>query len=703
MSVSTELVPYRPQNVALRALTAPARGLKSLSRMVFGTGPGIIWRFLPRTRFDYAREIGDGMSSSIIMAPVLWMARTLPEAPIQVLDPDSQPVDHHPLVRLLRRPNPYYSGIAMWMATLISWVIDGNAYWIKVRNKAGTGVVQLWYVPHWLITPVGTEDEFITAYRYAVGGQVIPLDPADVVHFRYGLDPRDPRKGLSPLGTLFREVFTDEEAANFAASLLRNTGVPGLIVSPDGGAPAPNEDDVRATKTYVREGFAGDRRGEPLVMSGPTKVQQFGFSPAQMQVKDLRRVPEERVTAILGLSAMVVGLGAGLDRSTFANYAEAREAAYESNIIPTQRLMAEELRHQLLIPDFQDGQDDGSEVVFDLRNVRVLQDDRNQEATRLAQLYTAGIITRREARTPLGQESDDGDDVYAVPITAVLTPAAEPVAQRVEEPDEAKRRDLAVKGRAPSQASDRLIEAFGRDRERLVPVLSQEIELDLDGLARNAADTFEAKHAEKLGRLNGSRTKGQEQDIVAELLAALNIAGWKEEVLVKRLETHYLRTAGMTVDTINAVLELGLMLPDQVARQIFEDGGTRAGLIDIEQQTKDAIMRALADGREAGEGPIEIARRIRSYVPAGRFVNAGAKYRAELIARTETLNAQRISSLAAYQSMGNVTAIEVRDGLLPDSDAECEDRDGDIVSFTEAQALAADEHPLGTLSFSPVV
>lgn len=29
---------------------------------------------------DYSREVGDGLDSSVLLAPVLWIARTFPEA-----------------------------------------------------------------------------------------------------------------------------------------------------------------------------------------------------------------------------------------------------------------------------------------------------------------------------------------------------------------------------------------------------------------------------------------------------------------------------------------------------------------------------------------------------------------------------------------------------------------------------------------------
>lgn len=694
---SKELTVRRQHSPVRRFASAPARGLKALTRMVFGANAGLVWRFLPRSQFDYEREIGDGMQSSVLMAPILWMARTFPEAPLIVLDADGEEVERHPMVQKLRRPNPFYSGIALWMATLISWIIDGNGYWIKIGNQAGTGIAELWYAPHWTMQPKSDKpDVFITHYNYTVGGQVIRLETDEVVHFRYGLDPKNPRKGLSPIGSLLREIFTDDEAAAFTASLLRNLGIPGLIVSPEAGAGAPSPEDVQATKEYVDEEFAGDRRGKPLVMSGATKVQQFGFSPEQMQMREIRRIPEERVTAILGMPAVVVGLGAGLDRSTFANYKEAREAAYESNIIPSQRLFAEELRHQLL-PDFED-QPEPFEVAFDLRQVRVLQDDRNNEAERVSRLYTAGVIVRAEARKAIGEEVTDNDNVYAVPITTVITPADEAGAPpRPTDDDTAKRRQARIKARQ-QDISDRLISQFAKDRDVLWPVFATELETDLDGLGRNAADAYE--------RIEPKHRKAADtgdSTVVAEIVGALEIGDWKDKTLRARLQTQYLRTAGATVDTINLVTELGVMLPDPVQQKIIEAGGSRQGLIDIDEQVKDAIFRALADGREAGDGPVAIARRIRQYVPAGRFVNAGPKYRAELIARTETIVAQRLSSIAAYRATDTVKACEIRDGLLADSDAECEARDGDVVSFDDAESLALSEHPLGTLAFSPVV
>lgn len=388
-------------------------GRKRLEQMAHPRQARLSELLLPNTKHDYAGAVGDGLGSSVIIAPVLWMARTFPEAPLamyRVRPEANERVLQHDLLTRLSRPNPFYSGHTLWMATVTSYAIDGNAYWGKVRDARGA-VQELWYIPHWLIKPAINEGStaFIDYYEYRVGGQTLKLDPSDVVHFRFGLDPRNPRRGMSPLQSVLREVFTDDEAANFTGSLLRNLGVPGLLISPAEGS-SVNVADLREAKVDLERKFGGDNRGKPIVLSGPTKLEQFGFSPQQLDLKALRRIPEERVTAVLGIPAVVAGLGAGLDRSTFANMAEAREAAVESNIIPTQRLMAADIMAQLL-PDFEP-QPEQWLLEFDTSKIRALQQDENALAERWATLYQAAIVTRGEARAAMGLTATDADNVY---------------------------------------------------------------------------------------------------------------------------------------------------------------------------------------------------------------------------------------------------------------------------------------------------
>jgi SPP1 gp7 family putative phage head morphogenesis protein len=89
-------------------------------------------------------------------------------------------------------------------------------------------------------------------------------------------------------------------------------------------------------------------------------------------------------------------------------------------------------------------------------------------------------------------------------------------------------------------------------------------------------------------------------------------------------------------------------------------------------------------------------------VPKGNFPNARKGYRAQMIARTETKYAQNISSLAAYRNADVVTGLMAFDAQAGNTDAECEARNGQVFSFTEADRVTEEEHPNGTLSWAPV-
>ncbi len=411
----------------LRQMVATLKAAASsvVVRFSRSTSWGASW--LATTKLDIAGRVGDGCGNSIVVACRRWVQTAWPEAPliIQTVNGGGEwrMVADHPMTALLRRPNPYYSGIQLLHATLADRLLTGNAYWIKIRSGVGRPV-QLWWVPSSLMRPMWPEDDqtvFISHYEYSANGQITSYSPKDVVHFRRGFDPANVRLGCSELRFLLGELFTDEEALAYENAMLANMGVPGVILSPDAET-RPTQDQLEATKNNFMQKFGGDRRGEPMVMSGPTRVSVLSFSPEQMAVTALRRIPEERVTAALGIPAIVAGMGAGLDRSTFSNMAEAREAAYESYIIPDHRLFDADLDTQL-VPDF--GDPARTRVSHDYSQVRVLQDDQNALHTRAREDLLAGLITLNQGLEMIGLPPLTGPegDARFVPGTITVTPA----------------------------------------------------------------------------------------------------------------------------------------------------------------------------------------------------------------------------------------------------------------------------------------
>lgn len=393
------------------------KALKGLT-INFSGSRGFLGTTMPRSKFNYASS-AKPLLNAPVMACVGWLTRNFPEAPVLVerrnkkgeweLEPG------HPAALLLKRPNLFYSGSLLAMAYIADFIIDGNAYLQKVRSGAGRPV-QLWWLPASLVEPKWKDDgsDFISHYEYTPGSTTIKLPIGDVVHLRYGLDPENVRKGRSPLKAVLREIVTDDEAANFTASLLRNLGVPGVILSPESDMGNLAEEDLKQIKDKFRETFGGDNRGDVMLTTTPTKVSVLSFNPQQMDLRSLRQITEERISAVLGVPAIVAGLGAGLSRSTFANMKEAREMGYENGIIPLQRLIAAELTEQLLM-EFEPNTD-ASQIAFDLREVRVLQEDEDTLATRVSTLVGGGIMKRAEGRRRLGLDAEESDEIYYVPL-----------------------------------------------------------------------------------------------------------------------------------------------------------------------------------------------------------------------------------------------------------------------------------------------
>ena len=269
--------------------------LKALARFIAPRSSWSLSSRLPRSSFNNQATVGKGFRSSVVMAPVHWIARNFPQAVLTV-EMDGEPVADHELTQLVNRPNGFYGGVALWMSTIFSYVLSGNAYWLIVRDERTMRPLELWYAPHWMVTPVQGDDgaDFIMRYDYRPRGQKIALDPQDVIHFRYGLDPENIALGISPLASLWREIFTDDEAANFTAALLNNMGMAGIVISPAKGVNAGPE-ELETTRQYINERLTGDRRGKPLVMGAGTEVGQMAFSPQQLTLGALRDIPEERV------------------------------------------------------------------------------------------------------------------------------------------------------------------------------------------------------------------------------------------------------------------------------------------------------------------------------------------------------------------------------------------------------------------------
>ena len=263
--------------------------------------------------------LGNGESNSAVVSCLQVLGVSFSEATMQVCTEDEHGeklnIPNHPLSLLMRRPNPYMSGDVLQQYIINAMHVSGDAYLLKQKNNAGQ-LVSLYPLMPEMVTPKGTKVELITHYIYETDEDKFRLDNTEVVHFRLGLNSKDHKSGFSPLKSVLREIYGDESAGQMATALLSNMGVPSVMISPKDEFGPSEEEAQQIAKTYQQK-VSGKNKGKPLVLSGAMNVEKLSFSPKDLDIGLLRRVPEERISAVLGVPAILAGLGAGLDRGTY--------------------------------------------------------------------------------------------------------------------------------------------------------------------------------------------------------------------------------------------------------------------------------------------------------------------------------------------------------------------------------------------------
>jgi HK97 family phage portal protein len=366
-----------------------------------------------QTAISYANKVGDLAQSSLLVSAIRWLGNVFPKAPLYVKETtgvkgESKNVPNHPLELLWKRPNKFYSGSTLKKGIAFSWVLRSEAFILKFFNNADTEPLELWWEPHWTIRPVWPIDgsEFIAYYEVNRDGQWLKIPVENVIHLRDGLNPYNQRAGFSGVPSILRELYGDNEAANYYATLMGGSAVPPFLVSLDRDMKI-NQGEIDAfTKDLIRK-TSGKRKGQPIVAKG-ARAYKLGFNPRELDLRETRYMSEDRFCAVMGIPAQVLELGSGQLRSTYHNMSEAEARAWDEYVLPMLTHIEEELNVQLL-SDWE-GDNQSLYCQHDTSKIQALQEDETAKSARIGQQYTDGIIMRSEARAALNYGPSDGKE-----------------------------------------------------------------------------------------------------------------------------------------------------------------------------------------------------------------------------------------------------------------------------------------------------
>lgn len=303
--------------------------------------------------------------------------------------------DTHPVIDLIRRPNPGQGRAEMFEALYGQLLLSGNGY---VEAVGGSGIPQELHVLRSdRMSVVPGPDGWPVAYDYAVGGRkhrfdtTGPVDP--ICHIR-SFHPLDDHYGLSPLQAAAVAIDVHNSASAWSKALLDNAARPsGAIVfrGADGQGMLSEDQYERLQEELERYHQGARNAGRPMLLEGGLDWKPMGFSPSDMEFQKTKEAAAREIAVAFGVPPMLMGIPGD---ATYANYQEANRAFYRLTVLPLAQRVTAAIGHWLSAHL-------GEEIVLrpDLDQVPALAAERDQQWKRIGE---AEFLTDDEKRALLG-------------------------------------------------------------------------------------------------------------------------------------------------------------------------------------------------------------------------------------------------------------------------------------------------------------
>lgn len=304
----------------------------------------------------------------------------------------------HPLSQLLENPGPRLTPRGFRARTVTDFVAYGNAMW--KTDRTGRRITGLRH-----INPEGVQSVWVDAegdaarYDYTLwSGVIASAVSEDVLHFR-DLElgrPATPDVFGFPRGaTAIQSLLADNEATGYVRQVVTNDGTPTFAILLHDEATQEDANAVQAR--YVERMVSRGNRGKPAVFGGVKDIKPLGFTLADLEFPDLRRVSREDICAAFGVDPRMIGIASASSDGGLSGvqYREARVRLVQHTIEPLMAAIEDELNFWLA-SEFGD-----VFIAFDPDILRAMVEDDETTSLRVEREFRAGLRSWQESRVAL--------------------------------------------------------------------------------------------------------------------------------------------------------------------------------------------------------------------------------------------------------------------------------------------------------------
>lgn len=584
-------------------------------------------------------------------------------------------IENHDIYELLENPCPADRELTGWTIryfVFACYTLVGEAYLLKIRDKGK--VIGLQPVsPSWVVTTPTVNRKYWEIYPFGTaGGNSIVVPVEDVICFK-DIDLNDPYgRGRGTSETIGDEVQSDEYASKYAKNLFFNDATPSAIIY----APQGNKDTADQIKQSWVQKMAGFRHAkEPMVLTGEgSKFESIGVTPREMDFVESRKFLRDSALQQFHIPPEIMGILENSNRSTI----DSAFYLLNKNVLADYLRMFERvINSQLLWEDFD------KEHRFVLHHENTIEEDIEQKLRIADEGLSRGTLTRNEWRIAMGYEPDKvNGDVYLMSFSTVEErqnhenvelpedePSQEvtlPEVNNAEDNNENTDNSASNNSEGEKELSQKEFDEILKDYSSRHKMLKSE-----DDKKRRAAiwKAFDARarsiEAPFIKSFNKAWTKQNElvDKTISEAVENNKDVGTAIEVLYDKGMDEALKHSlagafinGLTVGAEHAQSLLNKKSVKELSeetRRFFNAWIDSYGLElckDINNTTKKKLRKVLSEAIEEGDG---LEERKKKLIQAADFMfDDDKKWRAELIARTESCTTMNAGSNELYKAEG---------------------------------------------------
>jgi len=612
---------------------------------------------------------------------------------------------------------------AQWRKTVRHIGLTGNAFWyLDGMNAFGNPNAILDIRPD-RMTPNEDRNGNLVSWQLdkTATSPGLTLSLEETIHFVY--DPPDiGHFGIGLVESALLWAANSQGLDRHTSMLISSGGRLSGILSPKQGVVGP-EQGLQLERDWRTIVDTSDAAKRLQIVNAPVDFQKTTLTPAELDLIAMITNLRDNLLALWHMPLTAIGIherGSSISAGAAKVTETDDETVWENAVKARTEPFREQLQYRLCDPYQAQGQsyefildyptfDDNSQTYIDAQQA-LNQPITNNERREILGLDPIDDAVLGESGGPLGEEVwMPATQVYAFTQAIGINQKPEPTPEALATPAPTETMDATslAAGETTQHAGAAVAKASVTPSTRVHPRFAP-----LHTALVNLRNRIAASKTPIIKRGVHAVLQDQKREIAAMLRDnAAHIAKNPHDVNIRlpksfdaKLSAALNPHLAVMADLVNATIHDVLPVKPQKAapmalERVLTHGAAR--ITGINETTRQKVNEAIYRALEAGSTVNDVADAIEGI---GTTVIGGLElgslfdeYRAEMIARTELMDAYNASAIASYSDAG-FDQVQAIDG---DGDPECAERDGQIYSSDEADSI--EDHPNGTLDWVPVI